>query len=357
MFQLTHARLVEVFMSAGNIAVFHHVEFQTAVGAVEADAVAFPRRVGVKTIVHGDFVLVTDHHIHVVLNGDAVAEHALVPVVAVLMFRIVVQPLKDLIRVPDLDGKGIFFRQFAAAGAGIKFRDAPFFRIFLAVKFQITHGKDRFRHGVQPPVHQVKVVRGLVDQQTAGIVLAAVPAAEVVRSMTGVQQPLKRDTGNRARNARFQHFLDLRVAGRITIVECDRDVLAGALLRVDDLLAFFRIHCHRLFRDDIAPHFHGFADVKMVRAVHTRHNNFVRLLLRDHLFKVRRLIHRRTGHVVLRFNAVRPELHPRAVGITDRQQLAVFLEPVAQCIDIHAATTARADQNIFQFFHKSLLSG
>src|SRR5256886_16576739 len=55
------------------------------------------------------------------------------------------------------------------------------------VEFQVSEGRHFHRRGIQPPVGQVKMVRGLVDQQRAGVLFQPVPAPEVVSAVTGIQ--------------------------------------------------------------------------------------------------------------------------------------------------------------------------
>ena len=73
---------------------------------------------------------------------------------------------------------------------------------------QLTKTKDRFRAAVQPPVHQVKVVGRFVDHQTTGIGFIAVPAAEVVGPVAGIQQPFKMDRHYIADSARLQNLFN-----------------------------------------------------------------------------------------------------------------------------------------------------
>ena len=77
-----------------------------------------------------------------------------------------------------------------AAGSGL-----PAVRARRAVSAQLAIGRHRHRPGFKPPVDEVEVVGGLVDQQRAALFAKPVPAAEVVRPVVGVQHT----SGNRPR--------------------------------------------------------------------------------------------------------------------------------------------------------------
>src|SRR5699024_4541170 len=59
------------------------------------------------------------------------------------------------------------------------------------VEPQPAAGVDACGHRVGPPVDQIEVVGGLVDEQAAAVGLVAVPAPEVVGPVGGVQDPLE----------------------------------------------------------------------------------------------------------------------------------------------------------------------
>ena len=92
--------------------------------------------------------------------------------------------------------------------------------------------------GAQPPVHQIEVVRGLVDHQAAGVFLVAVPAAEVVGAVQRVQQPVEIDREHVADLAAHQQVLDLRARRRIAVVEHHAHLPVVALAGVEMRCAF-----------------------------------------------------------------------------------------------------------------------
>ena len=53
------------------------------------------------------------------------------------------------------------------------------------------------------------------------------PAAEVVRAVAGVEQPLEVNAGDLADDTGLQHLLDLAVARRVTVVEGDGLLYVG----------------------------------------------------------------------------------------------------------------------------------
>ena len=66
-------------------------------------------------------------------------------------------------------------------------------------------GRTPARECHEPPVHKIEVVRRLVNQQATGVGLVAVPAAEVVRAVGGVEHPFERDRQRSADRAVLDH--------------------------------------------------------------------------------------------------------------------------------------------------------
>src|SRR5262249_42324873 len=77
------------------------------------------------------------------------------------------------------------------------------------------------RHAAQPPVQQIEMVGGLVHEQSAGVRLVAMPAAEIVRTVMGIELPLEIDGGDLADSAGCQYLLQQRTRRRIAVVERD----------------------------------------------------------------------------------------------------------------------------------------
>src|SRR5699024_11993679 len=98
-------------------------------------------------------------------------------------------------------------------------------------------------HVVQPPVHEVEVVGGLVHEQAAGAGLVAVPAAEVVGAVLGVQHPFegRRDDRSEEHTSELQSRFDL--VCRLLLEkkkEDPRNAAAGSLRQLDPKMAASR---------------------------------------------------------------------------------------------------------------------
>src|SRR5438552_5265367 len=161
---------------------------QLASGAVEHDLVAFPWAVGAERVVHRDAVAVADLDLHRVLDRDLTREDAPVPEVAVGPFRIQIKGLQ----------LGIVI-EVEAIGAGRAFRatvtslpvPAQAERLGSAFDIEATRTKrrDRLRARRDPPIDEIEVMGRLVNEQATRLVLAAMPAAEVVGSVHPVEVP------------------------------------------------------------------------------------------------------------------------------------------------------------------------
>ncbi len=121
-----------------------------------------------------------------------------------------------------------------------------------AVEAQVGLGEHQLGAGRQPPVDQVEVVGGLVYQQPARLVLAAVPAAEVVRAVDGVQRPLEVHGGDIADPAVRDGLPYRRVTGGVAVVEGDDELPGVALGGVGDPLAALGVDRQRLLHHHVA---------------------------------------------------------------------------------------------------------
>ena len=252
----------QVFTDLGKAA-FDDIVFQTALAAVEADAVTFIGTMGTEGVVHDHIVFVANHDAHVIFDADTVGENTAVAEITVILFVFKVEFLEKCPLIGDTQSKRIIQRNIPVFGTVVKFGNAAPFSIVSAVELQITHGVDRLGFGVDPPVDQVEVVGGFVNHQSAGIPFVPVPAAEIIRTVVGVEKPFKVDAGDLAANTAVQQFFDPGVTRAVTVVECHSEFFAGTLLGVDDHLALFGIDGHRFFGNDIASEFHGAAGVDL----------------------------------------------------------------------------------------------
>jgi hypothetical protein len=73
---------------------------------------------------------------------------------------------------------------------------------------------------------------------------------------------------------------------RVAVVECDANLVAGALDSRENVPASRGIDGHGLLRNDIAAGLEGADDVDVVRAVNGRDDDLVGLGLGDHAVKV-----------------------------------------------------------------------
>ena len=195
------------------------------------------------------------------------------------------------------------------------------------------------------------MVCGFVDKKSAGVVLVAVPAAEVVRTVARGKQPFEVDAGDLPDHTAFDDLLDFGIARRIAVVECNDHIFSGALLGVDDLLTLFRIDGHGFFGDDIAAELHGAADVFVVCAVHARDDDFVGFELRNHPVEILRLVSRKRRNAEFFLETVVPVIHTGLIRVTEPDQLAGVLEIAAKRIQIHGTASAGSNLHILLSCH------
>ena len=105
------------------------------------------------------------------------------------------------------------------------------------------------------------MVGGLVHLQAAGIGLAPVPAAEVIRAVGGVEQPMEIDREHVADHAGHEQVLELGGGRGVAVVEGDAQVAPAAPARVQDALHLPRVNRHRLLADHIHAVLHRAADI------------------------------------------------------------------------------------------------
>ena len=158
--------------------------------------------------------------------------------------------------------------------------------VVVAVIFEVAVSEDLLRLRLDPPVEQVEVVGGFVDEEGAAEAPLAVPAAEIGGAVVDVEVPVEIHRGDLADALLHQQFLHLLPLGRIAVVERDGDVFAREGLRVEDGLALDLVGGHGFLGDDIAPHLHPLDDKLVVRGVYRGDDDGVRLRLADHLLEV-----------------------------------------------------------------------
>ncbi|OPZ15695.1 MAG: hypothetical protein BWZ10_01712 [candidate division BRC1 bacterium ADurb.BinA364] len=192
------------------------------------------------------------------------------------------------------------------------------------------------------------MVRGLVDQQAAAVLLVAVPAAEIIRSMALVEHPFEHDRTDLADRSVLDQLLGFAANGRIAVVEGDDDPPPGPLFRVEDALAFLGVDRHRFFGDGVATALHGPHDVFVVVAVHGGDDHPIGLLLVDHAVEVLGLVggDRPAELFGEAFVAV---IHPGLVAIAQADEFAGVAKLIGDGLCVHARTAAQADLHVTFF--------
>ena len=90
-----------------------------------------------------------------------------------------------------MQGKRIVLGSGIAVRARVEVRHAALLGVLFTVEAQAALGVNPQRITIEPEVHQIKMVSRFMHQQAAAVALLPVPAAEVVRAMFGIEQPLK----------------------------------------------------------------------------------------------------------------------------------------------------------------------
>ena len=169
----------------GVSAVVEFQRFQTAVGTVDRQTVAFIRSGEVGRIVqqHAVFVLDVDHK--GVINVDfRIKDTHIRTIFGIELFAAF--EVVDMIVFSEDGGAAGFpaflvsaLSAFAAFIAETAFLFGGIENTVRTEVVQRTESMDGFGHTVDPPVDQVEVVAGLVDGQAAGVFAHTVPAVEV----------------------------------------------------------------------------------------------------------------------------------------------------------------------------------
>ena len=163
------------------------LELGATLGAVHRDAVPLPRRVRVQRVAHRRAGVVVDERGEVVLDRDAGVEHVAVAQVAVVVLVVEVELLE--VRVGgEVERERVAGDPGAARGP---LAEAARRGVLGAVEPQAAAREHAHGRRGDPPVHEVEVVRRLVDEQPARVRLLPVPAAEVVGAVHRVERPLE----------------------------------------------------------------------------------------------------------------------------------------------------------------------
>ena len=165
-----------------------------------------------------------------------------------------------------------------------------------------------------------------MDDQSARVLLLAVPPAKVVSAVTGVEPVLEIDVEDLADHALRDHLPHLCRAGAPSVVEGYPQLPTGPLYGVDDEVALLHVYRHRLFRDCVATQLHRPDHVLVVEGVYGGDDDDVGFRLLDHSIEIVRDV--RGYFVVVQFihKTAIVIREPAGVGIGESDQLAFFTE-------------------------------
>ena len=214
-----------------------------------------------------------------------------------------------------------------------------------------------------PPVHEVEVVRRLVDEQPARVRLLPVPAAEVVGAVHRVERPLEVHRGHGADLAVGDDPAQRGVARAVAVVE-RRDHLASGLGdgRADAAHAL-GVDREGLLDDHVGAGPQGAHDVVGVGEVGGGHDDPVEALVADHPLEV---VGRVAGRCRMprRHDIALVHVEPARVHVAPCDELGDAGNVLRTELrarhraDVHARSAARADESVpFLLRHRVLHSG
>src|SRR5699024_3977870 len=104
---------------------------------------------------------------------------------------------------------------------------------------------------IQPPVQQIKMMRGFMNPERTLILPLTMPAAKIGCTMINIQIPVEINTCDFPDRVVMQQFFDLCHIRTPAIIKSDDQFSIRKTLRIQDRLTFYLIRCHRLFGQDI----------------------------------------------------------------------------------------------------------
>jgi len=318
------------------------LNFDASAVAGDGGAVALPGAVGEQRVAENYAVAIACRDAHGVLGGDVVAEDVAVAQVTAVGLGIQVEAAQRFVGF-EADGERVGGGGFLAGVAVVAVAFAARGRVFASVEEQVTLGVDGTGDRVDPPVDQVKVVGGLVHEQAAGLVFFAMPAAEVVGAVAGIQHPGKVDVARAADRALHDQLAHGGCKRRVAVVECHAQRAAGPLDRVEDLAGLGVIGGHGLFGDGVAAQLHGAADVVVMRGVHGGDDDDVRPGFGYHAVEVAGVVGGQGVRAALPDLAVVP-VHARLAEVTERDQLIPPCEVAEDGVNVHSGAAAGTDE-------------
>ena len=169
------------------------------------------------------------------------------------------------------------------------------------------------------------MVGGLVHQKSSTVVLVPVPAAEVVRAVLSIEQPLKMDRVHGADGVVGDQFPDFRIVRGVAVVERYTKMTASALYCVEDLLTPLLINSHGFLADDIAAKLHSSDNIDVVGAVDGCDDNNVRFGFGNHAVEVFGFVGR-DCLATERNNFLVGDIHAGLVGVAEGYELGGCFE-------------------------------
>src|SRR5882762_2861116 len=144
----------------GESVVLYFLVVQPSIAPIDRNCLTFIGQISIGRLVEIDAVLVLNHRRHRVVDVDVLPPDATIAQVAIFGFTIRVEfyVLRVLGDIPVE-----LALLFEWTNPAVRVAEG----IVTPVEFQITEGCHLHRLGIQPPVSQVKMMRGLVDQQRA----------------------------------------------------------------------------------------------------------------------------------------------------------------------------------------------
>src|SRR5205823_6290225 len=102
----------------------------------------------------------------------------------------------------------------------------------------------------EPPVHEIEMVSGLVDEQRSAVLSQTMPAPEIVGAVNDIEVPIEIDRDDPANLSCQQDLLDVLAVWRVAEVERDDDRPFVAFFGIEDRLALRLVGRQRLLGHD-----------------------------------------------------------------------------------------------------------
>ena len=186
-------------------------------------------------------------------------------------------------------------------------------------------------------------MRGLVDEQPAAVGLVAMPAAEVVGAVGGVQHPLEDHRDHLADLPGGDDLLQGGVARAVAVVEGHQHLAAGAVDGFLDASGAGGIDGQGLLDDHVGPRVQHAHHVLGVQAVRGGDDHPVHREALDELLELLGPGRLGVGELL---EAAPVVLAPRGIGVDQRDQLGDVGVGTGDRIEVHLGAVAGTDDGI-----------